>query len=363
MGWILRITAFFVGLVALALGLWPVTLVCVGYLVYSLWPRTKRVYVLKDDARPQRRQLVTTRMRYGIAVFLFILAFIALAAGGTYAPLFFGGIGLAVIFWPSVSSRLGLSRVKPIPDSILLRSTFLPFSWVCLVELKLGTPKMAKALSAVGEKMIIVISDKASFYLPVGVLALDSASAEARAVEKLGLLTRSLGPRGAFPLPLESGDASSRLGWALKPVKLELDDVASLQSTPFNVLVLNPSGHVIDSAGAYVLKKTVEEEKKGEGATTEKSEGFIPPANQKPSRPPLLWEALDILEEKFGVSEAYSYTTFLSSVCATQGEAVGDRLVNEGESGHGGKVFVSSLDAPRVELSKSQLRAIVRAYG
>ena len=224
---------------------------------------------------------------------------------------------------------------------------------------------MARALSAVGQKMIIVISEKASVYLPVGVLALNSSSAEARAVEKLGLLTRSLGPRGAFPLPLESEDASSRLGWSLKPVKLELDDVSSLQSTPFNVLVLNPSGHVIESAGAYVMKKTVEEERKADGAVTrEKAEGFIPPANQKPSRPPLLWEALDILEEKFDVSEADSYTTFLSSVCATQGEAVGDRLVNEGESGPGGKnVFVSSLGAPRVELSKSQLRAIVRAYG
>jgi amino acid transporter len=78
--------------------------------------------------------------------------------------------------------------------------------------------------------------------------------------------------------------------------------------------------------------------------------------------PPLLWEALEVLQEKLQVQEADAYTNFLSSMCATQGEALGDRLVSEGQA-ESSTVLVSSLGAQQVELTRPQLRAIVSAYG
>jgi hypothetical protein len=124
----------------------------------------------------------------------------------------------------------------------------------------------------------------------------------------------------------------------------------SLKSTPFDVLVLSPQGHLVKSAAAYA---------KG---PAKKGEATLPSAGRKLQSQPLVWEALEVLQEKLLVQPADAYTNFLSSVCATQGEALGDRLVNEGQ-GESATVLVSSMGAVQVELTRPQLRAIVRAYG
>ena len=84
----------------------------------------------------------------------------------------------------------------------------------------------------------------------------------------------------------------------------------------------------------------------------------IPSAGRKLESQPLVWEALEVLGEKFQVREADVYTNFLSSVCATRGEGLGERLVNEGRDGSA-TVMISSLGAAQVELTRPQLRAIV----
>jgi len=75
-----------------------------------------------------------------------------------------------------------------------------------------------------------------------------------------------------------------------------------------------------------------------------------------------MWEALEKLGEKYVPESADGMTTFLGSVCATRGESLGERLVNGGETGSG-TILVGALGTTQIELTRPQLRTIVRAYG
>jgi hypothetical protein len=143
----------------------------------------------------------------------------------------------------------------------------------------------------------------------------------------------------------------------LKEVGLAMEygreGVASLNSTPFDVLVLAPAGHTLESAAAYVAEPA------SEGKV---SYSRIPSTGRKLESQPLVWEVLETLGEKHLPQTPDDYTNFLSSVYATRGEGLGERLVNGGETGTG-TVLIGSLGATHVELSRPQLRAIVKAYG
>ena len=74
-----------------------------------------------------------------------------------------------------------------------------------------------------------------------------------------------------------------------------------------------------------------------------------------------MWEALETIGERHALNPADAYTSFLSSVCATRGEGLGERLQNGGVT-EAGNILVGSLGAEHVELSRPQLRAIMSAY-
>jgi len=220
---------------------------------------------------------------------------------------------------------------------------------------KFGTAQMARALSSVGSEMVITTSaEKAVVYLPIKVLALTMHQGERKVGEALAPLARGLSARGAYVLPLDSSEAALRLKWRLKPVGLALeyhrDGVVSLKSTPFDVLVLNPEGHLVKSAAIYARQP----EKKNQPPT-------LPSSGRKLESEPVLWDALEALQERTPAALADPLTTFLSGVCATQGEPLGDRLVSHGD-GDTGTVVVSSVGAGQVQLTRPQLRAIVSAY-
>jgi hypothetical protein len=361
MGWLFKGLVLVVGLMSLTLGFWPLWVPCFGYLAYSLWSATRRrnVYVMDRSGgaaqppRPNRPGLL--KKRYLLAGLLLVLGLIAASDGGTYSPFVFISLGAAVVLSGALLVNPRMSGLIPVPDSILLRSRWFPVSWISLVEVKFGTPRMSKALSSVGcEVLLTTDSERISVYLPLRVLALSAPQADRRVVEKLAPIARQLSPRGAFVLPLDGRVAAVRLTWSLKPVDLALEygknGVVSLNSTPFDVLVLKPEGHLLERAAGYAKF----------GSSTN-SKPALPSSGRKLESQPLIWETLEVLSEKFQVREADPCTNFLSSVCATKGEGVGDRLVNEGRDG-ASTVMVSSLGAGQVELTRPQLRAIVGAY-
>lgn len=359
MGWILKVGALVVGLFSLSLGFWPLWIPCFGYLAYSLWSATRRrrIYV-RDEGKSRgapRGKRHRFKKRYVVAGLFLLLSLAAFADHGTIAPWVFLGIGGLIVASGVFGRGPSLSQVRPVPNSILLRSRWLPISYTSLVEVKFGTQEMSRALSSAGNEIIMTLSsEKVSAYLPVRVLAFSVPAAESKVAERLAPVARMLSARGAYPLPLESEEAASRLGWSLKPVDIALeygrDGVVSLNSTPFDVLVLAPSGHLLESAAAYITRpgKPGHYRVPGKGSRLESQ--------------PLLWEALETLAERHSPPNADALTGFLSSVSATRGEGLGERLENGGQT-ESGRLVLGSLGSTKVELTRPQLRAIVRAYG
>jgi len=364
MGLLWKVAALVVGLMSLTLGLWPVWVACFGYLAYSLWSATRRrrVYVVGAQAgRPSRPSREWGfRKRYVLVGLLIALSLVAAAEHGVYSPYVL--LTMAAVVFMSGAFQVGphLSSVKPVPGSILLRSRWLPLSWTSLVEVKFGTAQMARALSSVGCEMLFTLdSEKVSVCLPIRTTAFSAPRAEQKVVERLAPVARALGARGAYVLPLDGKEAAGRLTWSLRPVDLSLeygrDGVVSLNSTPFDALVVRPEGHLVRSAAGYV-RLPDSREGGDQGVFT------LPSAGRTLKSQPLVWEALEVLGERLQVRPADEYTNFLSSVCATRGEGLGERLVNEGRDG-AAMVTVSSLGAAQVQLTRPQLRAIVGAYG
>ncbi|MGD0636757.1 MAG: hypothetical protein ABSA72_01785 [Nitrososphaerales archaeon] len=362
MGWMLKGLLLLAGLFSLTLGFWPLWIPCFGYLGYSLWSATRRrsVYVMDktrgEAAPPKRNRRGTFRKRYAVAGLLFVLALVASGEGGRSSPYVFLALGSVVLLSGVLHFGPHLSSVRPVPGSILLRSRWFPFSWTSLVEVKFATSQMARALSSIGTELLLTTdSERISVYLPMRTIALSAPQADRRIVENLAPIARSLSPKGAYVLPLDGADAGARLAWRLRPVDLAMeygrDGVVSLNSTPFDALVLNPDGHLLKAAAGYVRIPN-----------SMKEAATLPSAGPKLESQPLVWEALEVLGEKFQVKEADVYTNFLSSVCASRGEGLGERLVNEGREG-AATVLINSLGAAQVELTRPQLRAIVRTYG
>jgi len=362
MGLLMKAGAVVLGLICLNVFLWPVSVICFGYLALSIWMgKSARAVRGNDPTRgsvqpPKPRGSLRFRKRYLATVFFFLLAMISLGARGAYSPIVFFSLGALITASGLVSIGPRASRLNAVPNSILLRSRLFPLRWVSLVEVKFGTPRMSRALSSVGSEMMLTASaDKTSVYLPIRTIALSLHDADRKVAEKLGPLARALSARGAYVLPLESKEAASRLDWRLKAVDLALlyhrDGVKSLKSTPFDVLVMKPNGHLVKSAAAYAKLPA-----------SGRQSVLLPGPGRKLESEPMLWDALEALEEKFEVQPADAYTSFLSSVCATQGEPLGDRLLKQGDR-DADTLLVSSLGTAQVQLTRPQLKAIVTAYG
>jgi hypothetical protein len=108
----------------------------------------------------------------------------------------------------------------------------------------------------------------------------------------------------------------------------------------------------VDSLGVYVRK----ENKRKAG------EIVVPPPRQKPKRRPLLWETLKLVERKLRWPEPDAQTAFLGSLFATREETIGERIVEAGSPPGAQVVLVKSVGSPPVELTRAQLRAVVRIY-
>jgi hypothetical protein len=108
----------------------------------------------------------------------------------------------------------------------------------------------------------------------------------------------------------------------------------------------------VHSVGAY--------RREADGADDVKA--TVPPARQTLSRPSLLWEVFQELGKKVEWQKPDGYTSFLASVFATEGETIGERMMEAGSSGNSQEVLVQSLGTPAVQISRAQLRAIARIY-
>jgi hypothetical protein len=393
MGWLLKGFLALVALFMFGAGLWPLSLVIFVYLVFSLRPRRQKVErtivvippgVAAEGAQAWKggrrgRLGFEWQWRYLLGGLFLLAALISVGERGTFSPLVFGGLGMLCFLWTPLSRSGHAPAVgyAPVRESTLLRSVLVPFQWMTVLELKLSSQESARALSVLHDDLVVVAppSEKPAAYLIVKQAAVGYHGAEARMSEKLRKLAGLLAHRGAYLMPLDSLEAARRFPPSLQPIKMDLGRDSVLEAVghyPYDVLAVKPDGVHAKSLGAYRASRSAtevdiegliaghKEPTSGAEAGSGARNATLPSARQSFERPPLLWEVVSCLQERFHFSDPDGYTMFLNNMHLSRNVPIGQKLnlLNGGAA-----VTVESLSGAPVEMSRAQLRTIVKIYG
>ena len=346
MGWGLRVLAILVGLIALSLGAWPVTLLVAVYLFFSFRnPRSQRAATQNQQvlAKPKRPW-----GRYAVGIVLLLFSGVARAAGGTLSPAVFFLCGLAVILLPYLRRDLLANQLVPQRESILLRSRLFPILWYALAEVKLESQGQARGIAAMEGQLLVFAGKAPSTFQVVSACALGHRQAEAKVVRKLQRETRRLSQRGAHILPLDSSEAAGRLSLGLERLKVGTDDFEAVSSLPFDVISLRVKDGLVIAHRAFNIVE-------GRGVP------FLPSPDLSQERQPLLAEVVHDIEEKHGWPGPDAFSPFLAALDASRADPLSDRIRTKGEDA--GRMAVETPGGAEVKLTRAQLRAVARIYG
>jgi len=345
MGWKLKALAFVFALLALGAGALIIAIPLLAY-VFLPWYLNRRKNRGTDGGRAGGGGLAWAKY---LGFLLLALALIALASGGEFSVLLFGGVGAALVYLGSEHGRGSLLAPAAQKESILLRDRLLPFRWCSVAQVKSSAGDMAKVLVALNEKTVVRTEGKAAAFVTLQSSALTEAEAERKMVERLRELSRLLVGSGVYLLPLEAGPALSLIRLPCEAVKLDTGNLDhSLATQSYDYLTICPRGHQVVALGAY--------QKRENGPSR-----LTTDARQPLKKPVLVWEVAKSLEQRVKLPGPDDETVFMSSLAATRGADVGERVVHNG-SGRGATLLVRSLRTPEIELSRAQLRALIRTY-
>jgi hypothetical protein len=314
--------------------------------------QTPQVYQDSPNEETGRRGSRSS-LRYIVGGALLLLSLVALGEGGTFSPLVFAAPGLILIFWDRVWRSAQFSTFRPERESVLMRKPDFPFLWFALAEVKFATRNVATALASIDERIIVANYEKPMVYVLFSGVELNHKRAEGKLLEKMRETQMTVAPLGAFLLPVDSERAVASMSFSTKPVKVDTEALShSLFTLPYEMLSIRPKDGYVDSLGVYVRK----EDRRKAG------EIVVPAPRQKPSRRPLLWETLRLVERKLRWPEPDAKTAFLGTMFATREETIGERIVEAGNTPDARVMTVRSVGSPQVELTRPQLRAVVRVY-
>jgi len=391
MGWLFKGFLVLVAFALIGAGVWELGAIIFVYLLFSLRGgrrKFQRVVVVSQptggngDSRaveggPRRSRLgIKWHWRYLLGVVFLVAVFLAVGAQGTWSPVVFGSLaGLCFLWGPiSRSGRIPSAGFSPLGESTLLRSAIVPFEWLTVVELKLSSQESSRALSVLHDNLVVVAppSEKPSAYLMVKETALGYRSAEERVSEKLKKLAGVFASRGVFLLPLDSLEVSGLFRPGLQPLRMQLDQdgaLAAVAHAPYDVLVAK-------SLGGYLVEPTnkdgeVERVFAGQTGPAKEADlqpagrAIVPGARDSFEKPALLWEVVSCLLERFRFSEPDACTMFLNNMHLSRGVPPGVKMSLAGGAGerpNGSTLTVESLGGAPVELTRAQLRMIVKMY-
>lgn len=339
MGWKTKLMVALLGVFFLGGGLWPVGLLC---FLYLLFPGRSRKEKPASEA-PRRRARVSVRHVLGLVFFL--LAGMAVAAGGVLSPLAFLAVGSVVLAWPLLRSRVPLGDVEPVKDSVLLRSKYIPLAWHVVAELKPGAESFPRAVASF-EGRLAVFTETGKTYLLASCKALDRREAESKLLHAL----QSACPRrntGAYLLPLGAGAASEVFKLKLSRVRVSDDYIADPTPGASGMLLLDCVRGAVTKAAAFAV----------EG---ESSSPRVPSGTSVLESPPLVWEVFDSIGRRTPWPDPDGVSNLLDSLAATKGAPLGERL--KSLEGEGAEFKVESLASDQLRLTRPQLRAIVSIY-
>jgi len=349
MGWLGKSLAFLLALVLLGAGVWELTLLIFAWLLLPLILRArKRKPASQDRGKPRGKFPV----RYALGGLLFLLAFLGYLAHGPYSPLVFGALGVLVMLWGRLPmSALG-STLKPVKESVLLRSSPLPVSWAAVAQVKPLTRDLGNAMAGVKGTVVVSASETPSIYVVVERIAPTERSAEEAILTALKEAALSMSSLGAYLLPLDSTQALALLQPSLEPSKVsEGEWSTAVASGTYDVISIKQEKGFASSLGIY--------RRVGEGRI---GRGKIPSSPREFAHPPFLMEVFKAIGSRLAWPNPDRYTAFLSSLLATSNEPVGTRILDAGAGPQSQTVVVRSQGSPPVELSRPQLRAVVRMY-
>ena len=339
MGWKMKLSALFLGVVLFEAGAWPLGLICLIYLALSVWPR-RSGNPIAGAARTLR-----TSVRQGLALMMLILSAVAFASGGVFSPFVFLLIGVALFSWPSVLRRLPLTELVPQEDSILLRSKYTRLSWSALAEVKPGAEEFSRAVSSFGGRLL-AFTDTGRVFSIATCSALSRKEAEAKILEVFRRAAPS-GNAGAFLFPLDSKGAVGVIRLKLSKANFPLGRLAESASRISGAIVL-------DCDGGRVLRASVSD------IDGPSSSPRLPAKPEAMVSPPLAWEIFESVGKRTRWPQPDSLSNLLDSMLATKGVPLAERVREFQTSGD--LVKIRTLSGEDVQTSRAQLRALVSVY-
>ena len=347
MGWFLKLVALLLALVLVGAGAWALGLVIFAVLlvppVLGLLRRRPRA---EGESKPGGR----LPGRYLLGGLLFLLACVAYASHGTLSPVVFASLGAAVVLWGRLRLVWG-SGLRPVAETVLLRSSRVGGSWAAVAEVKAVTRDPVRALSGVVGTVVVSVSMAPAVYVVLQSRAWGARGAEEEILAGFREAARSMAPLGAYLLPLDSVQAAAVFRPSLQAARVrEADLTSALSAGPYDLLAIGQERGFARSVALY--------RREGEGR---EGRANVPAPGSGLSHPPLLLEVFKAVGGRLDWQSPDGYTAFLSSLFATSREPVGTRVLDAGAP-QSQAMLVRSQGSPAVELSKAQLRAVVRIY-
>jgi hypothetical protein len=350
MGWLGKSVASLLAIMLFGVGMWELSLLILAIIFVPMLFRTR-----KGRAAPQQQNgkpWGKFPVRYALGGILFLLALGAYLSHGTYSPFVLASLGLLVVLWRRVPISVPGSGLRPVEESILLRSSPLPVSWAAVAEVKPITHDVGRALAGVTGTVVISATEAPSVYVVVERMAPSEKSAEEAALKALREMAISLSPLGAYLLPLDSKQALSLLQPSLEASRMREGDWSmALSSGTYEVLSISQENGF---AKSLALFKRVDKGREGRGK--------VPSSPRQFAHPLFLMEVYKAVGNRLSWPNPDQYTAFLSSLLATSSEPIGTRVLDAGAASQSQMVVVKSQGSPSVELSRAQLRAVVRMY-
>jgi hypothetical protein len=344
---------FVVGLVLLGLGAWPFSVPIFAYLFVPPLLRRRGFggAAATQNASGSKRRHTISPLKIG-GVVLLVLGVIALASGGTFSPIVFGVPGLVLVLGRPRKLLPGAGGLRAAEGSFLISGRLLPFERFALAEAKVSTRDPEGALSGMREMLLLVPSPTPRTFLVFSTISAGRRSAEDALIRRMRAAAKALGPLGVYLLPVDSADAleiCSLSGSRIRGVKPE-NLLQFLSSADFGALTVGAEHGFVTSYELY---------EKGDGLGRG---SVLSESGSRSDGAVMLREVLEAVSQRVGAPKADGYVAFLSSMAATEGEPLGQRITQVAGGSERQPLKVASLGSPRVEVSRAQLRAITRIY-
>jgi hypothetical protein len=349
MGWGLKIGLFLVALIAVDFSAWIITVpILLLLFLPPLLDRKGGGKVAQKDVFGGGKGTSALSVVGGILVLLSVFAFFS---GGMFSPVVLGGCGLALLLRKRVSFQLP-TGVRPVKESILLRHRLAPYRWSAFAEAKVSTRDLEGALSGLNERLIFTSDPRPRILVCFSTRSLSRVKAEDALTRRIQDTARALVPLGVYLLPLDSADAAGIS--SLHASRIEPPTSNARQN-----ITTADYGSVIAEAQHGFVKRLEMYSRLDEDA---KATSVLSPIKNVDTSQMTLRELLHGVRDKVGAPQPDRYGAFLSSMAATQGEALGQRITETVQGGQEQVLLVASVGNPSVELSRAQLRAISKIY-